>query len=91
MRNQLKPTVNAAKNRGYDIEECKRVIGDARTRAIEAKAREDADADVQRFAPPELTESEGYWNKVIEDMCRAIYITAHGKRLERIERMKNKD
>lgn len=72
----------------FDITTCKEVTGDAGTRTIESKARADADAGV--FDAPKLTKGGSYWNQVTEDMAHIVYVTAHGKRLERIERMKNK-
>lgn len=89
MANQLKPTKHAAQHKGFGVDECKMVTGDARTRTIEAKARADADSGV--FDAPKPSEGGSYWSQVTKDMERIVYVNAHGKRLERIERMKNKD
>lgn len=87
-KRRLKPIINTAVCRGLEVEECKRVIGDDRTRTIESNAR--ANADRGNFDLPGDTWSGSHWNQVKNEMERVIYLTAHGKRLERIERMKNK-
>jgi hypothetical protein len=72
--------------KSFDIDTCKEVVGDARMRTIEAKARQDADNGIlQKFQP-----SETYWEKVESIMEHVIYTTAHKKRIERIQRMKER-
>lgn len=71
----------------FDIDTCKEVIGDERMRAIEAKARQDADNGImQKFQP-----TEDYWGKVRSIMEYVIYTTAHKKRMERVARMKERE
>ena len=73
--------------KSFDIDTAKEIVGDARMRTIEAKARQDADNGIMD-AP---TDVEGtYWDVVRSDMEYVVYITAHHKRLERIQRMKEK-
>lgn len=71
----------------FDIDTCKEVVGDARMRIIESKARADADAGV-KASPPE--ESNHYWDRVRTQMEWVVYTTTHQKRLERIQRIKEK-
>jgi hypothetical protein len=71
----------------FDIETCKEIVGDARMRVIEAKARQDADSGVM----DEPAQAEGsYWDVVRSDMEAVVYTTAYEKRLARIQRMKEK-
>ena len=73
--------------KSFDIDTCKEVVGDARMRTIEAKARQDADNEIMD-AP---TDVEGtYWDRAYAYMEYVVYVTAHHKRLERIQRMKEK-
>jgi hypothetical protein len=71
----------------FDIDTCKEVVGDARMRIIEAKARQDADNGVMG-APAQAEGS--YWDVVRSDMEAVVYTTAYEKRLARIQRMKEK-
>jgi len=71
----------------FDIDTAKEIVGDARMRVIEAKARQDADNGVM----DEPAQAEGsYWDVVRSDMEYVVYVTAHHKRLERIQRMKER-
>jgi hypothetical protein len=71
----------------FDIDTCKEIVGDARMRVIEAKARQDADNGVM----DEPAQAEGsYWDVVRSDMEAVVYTTAYEKRLARIQRMKEK-
>jgi hypothetical protein len=72
----------------FDIDTCKEVLGDARMRVIEAKARHDADNGV--MDTPVRAEGS-YWDVVRSDMEYVMYVTAHHKRLERIQRMKERE
>jgi hypothetical protein len=72
----------------FDIATCKEVVGDARMRTLEAKARQDADNGVTD-APKEVKGT--YWDGAYSYMEYVVYITAHRKRLERIQRMKEKN
>ena len=74
--------------KSFDIDTCKEVVGDARMRTIEAKARQDADNGVID-APKERKGT--YWDGVDSYMEYVVYVTAHHKRLERIQRMKEKN
>ena len=71
----------------FDIDTCKEVVGDARMRVIEAKARQDADSGIM----DKPARAQGtYWDVVRSDMEYIVYVTAHHKRLERIQRMKER-
>jgi hypothetical protein len=71
----------------FDIDTCKEVVGDARMRVIEAKARQDADSGIM----DKPARAQGtYWDVVRSDMEYIVYITAHHKRLERQQRMKER-
>ena len=73
--------------RSFDIDTCKEVIGDARMRVIEAKARQDADNQIiDPPSPPHGT----YWDKINSSMEFIVYIAALNKRVERIKRMKER-
>ena len=74
--------------KSFDIDTAKEIVGDARMRVIEAKAR--ADADTGTHNAPQR-DAGGYWDRVRSDMEYIIYITTHHKRLERIERIKQKE
>jgi hypothetical protein len=67
----------------FDIDTAKELVGDARMRVIESKAREDADKNV---IDPPLEGQGSYWSKVSAEMDYRVYINAHGKRLERNKR-----
>lgn len=74
--------------KSFDIDTCKEVVGDARMRTIEAKARQDADNGIMD-AP---TDVEGtYWDRAYAYMEYVVYTTAHHKRMERVARMKEKN
>jgi hypothetical protein len=71
----------------FDIDTCKEVVGDAKMRVIEAKARQDADNGImEKFQP-----AEAYWDKVKSIMAYVIYTTAHKKRMERVARIKERE
>ena len=73
--------------KSFDIDTCKEVVGDARMRTIEAKARQDADSGIMD-APADV---EGtYWDRVRLDMEYIVYTTAHNKRMERVARIKER-
>ena len=76
------------KPKSFDIDTAKHIVGDARMRVIEAKARSDADAG--KHEPPQR-DAGGYWDRVRSDMENVIYITTHHKRLERMERIKQRE
>jgi hypothetical protein len=71
----------------FDIDTCKEVIGDARVRVIEAKARQDA---AYGISDPPARADGTYWDKVYSYMEYIVYVTAHHKRLERQQRMKER-
>jgi hypothetical protein len=56
-------------------------------RVIEAKARQDADNGV--MDAPAMAKGT-YWDGVYSYMEYVVYVTAHHKRMERIQRMKEK-
>jgi hypothetical protein len=71
----------------FDIDTAKEIVGDTRMRAIEAKARQDADSGIM----DKPARAEGtYWDVIRSDMEYIVYTTAHHKRLERIQRMKER-
>ena len=72
----------------FDIDTCKEIIGDAKMRVIEAKARQDADNGV--IDPPTRVK-ESYWIDVKSIMEGVVYVTAHKKRVERIARIKERE
>jgi hypothetical protein len=71
----------------FDIDTAKEIVGDARMRTIEAKARQDADSGIM----DKPARAEGtYWDVIRSDMEYIVYTTAHHKRLERLQRMKER-
>ena len=74
--------------KSFDINTAKIIVGDARMRVIEAKAR--ADADAGTYDAPSR-DAGGYWDRVRSDMEFVIYITTHHKRLERAARIKQRE
>jgi hypothetical protein len=73
--------------KSFDIDTAKEIVGDARMRTIEAKARQDADNNI--MDKPVIAEGN-YWDGVQSSMEYVVYITAHHKRMERIQRMKER-
>jgi len=73
--------------KSFDIDTCKEVVGDAKMRVIEAKARQDADNGIMEKFQPAKT----YWDMVRSVMEYVVYTTAHKKRMERVARMKEKN
>lgn len=73
--------------RSFDIDTCKEVVGDARMRTIEAKARQDADNGA--MDAPAISKRT-YWDVVESIMEITIYIAAYEKRVARIQRMKER-
>ena len=71
----------------FDIDTAKEIVGDARMRTIETKARQDADNGI--LDKPNRAEGT-YWEGVRSDMECVVYVTAHHKRMERIQRMKER-
>lgn len=71
------------KPKSFDIDTAKEIVGDARMRIIESKAREDVDKNV--FDPPQVT-GDTYWSQVSAEMDYRVYVFAHGKRAERNKR-----
>jgi hypothetical protein len=71
----------------FDIDTAKEIVGDTRMRTIEAKARQDADSGIM----DKPARAEGtYWDVIRSDMEYVVYITAHHKRSERLQRMKER-
>ena len=73
--------------KSFDIDTAKRMVGDARMRVLEAKAKQDADNGV--IDAPTVIEGT-YIDRVYSQMDWVVYSTAHSKRLERIKRMKER-
>ena len=73
----------------FDIKTAKKIVGDARTRTFESKARQDADNGI--MDAPARGEPRTYWDGIRSDMEYIVYITAHHKRLERQQRMKARE
>ena len=76
--------------KSYDIDTAKEMVGDARMRSIEAKARQDADNGV-RDGMSHVKAEVSYWDRVIQSMELVVYDAAYRKRLERIQRIKEKE
>lgn len=74
--------------KSFDIDTAKHIVGDARMRVIETKARTDADAGIHDSPK---RDAGGYWDRVRSDMEYVIYITTHHKRLERAARIKQRE
>jgi hypothetical protein len=73
--------------KSFDIDTAKEMLGDVRMRSVEAKARQDAD----NGAMDEPERANGtYWSRAQAEMVYTVYMTAHRKRLERIDRKGNK-
>jgi hypothetical protein len=73
--------------KSFDIATAKTLVGDSRMRTIESKARADADAG-SHDAPAKAGGS--YWDAVISEMEYVVYAEAHAKRLQRIQRMQER-
>lgn len=71
--------------KSFDIDTAKEMIGDARMRVIEAKARADTEVGVKDTPKPVIG---SYWDRIRGDMEYIIYIYTHQKRTERMERLK---
>jgi hypothetical protein len=76
--------------KSHDIDTAKDIVGDARMRVIEAKARQDADNGVRDGMAHVKTEV-GYWDRVVQSMELVVYDATYRKRLERIQRIKEKE
>jgi len=76
--------------RSFDVDTAKEMVGDARMRVIEAKARQDADNGV-RDGMAHMEVQVRYWDRVVQSMELVVYDAAYRKRLERIKRMKEKN
>lgn len=72
--------------RSFDQETCREMVGDERARAIEAKAREDADSG--RYSPPAKA-ATSYWGQCQEDFASLVYGHQFKSRLERNARKRN--
>lgn len=70
----------------FDIDTAREFVGDDRMRSIESKARLDADADADQYSPPQ-PQGKTYWDGVQDEMDRRVYLFAHHKRKDRIQRM----
>lgn len=67
----------------FDHQTARQITGDAESRTIEAKARQDADA--KTWEPPSLG-GETYWGQVQAEMRLAVYREQWSKRNDRNER-----
>ena len=76
--------------KSYDIDTAKEIVGDARMRVIEAKARQDADNGV-RDGMAHAKREVGYWDRAVQSMELVVYDATYRKRLERIQRIKEKN
>jgi len=76
--------------KSYDIDTAKEIVGDARMRIIETKARQDADNGV-RDGMAHVKAEAGYWDRVVQSMELVVYDATYRKRLERIQRIKEKE
>jgi hypothetical protein len=76
--------------RSFDVDTAKEMVGDARMRVLEAKARQDADNGV-RDGMAHRKVKVNYWDRVMQSMELVVYDAAYRKRLERIKRMKERN
>jgi len=76
--------------KSFDIDTAKEIVGDARMRVIEAKARQDADNGAG-YGMAHVKAEVGYWDRVVQSMELVVYDAAYRKRLERIQRIKEKE
>ena len=76
--------------KSYDIDTAKEMVGDARMRTIETKARQDADNGV-RDGMAHVKAEVSYWDRVVQSMELVVYDATYRKRLERIQRIKEKE
>jgi hypothetical protein len=83
---QRQEMVHAMTPLSFDPTTAREVTGDAEARAIEAKAR--ADADEQTFCPPATNGGETYWGQVQAAMRLIVYREQYTKRMSRNERKK---
>lgn len=65
----------------FDLETCREVIGDMAARAIEEKARRDADAELPKVPSPIFDKT--HFGLARDHMRCVIYCAQYGKRLER--------
>lgn len=71
--------------KSFDIDTAREMVGDARMRMIEAKARDDAEAGI---SDKPKRRNGTYWDGIQSDMEYIIYIYTHQKRTERMDRIK---
>lgn len=71
----------------FDPVTARAVVGDEEARAIEAKAR--ADANAGAYSPPPVSGAT-YWAKVQAEMRVVVYREQFKKRTDRNQRMKEK-
>jgi len=64
----------------FDLTTAREVVGDSLARTIEAKARQDADA--QNFDPPTPSEAT-YWDRALKEFETVVYREQYAKRLAR--------
>lgn len=72
---------------GFDLSTAREVVGDGAARAIESKARQDADTG--RCEPP-FACGDTYWDAALAGMRTVIYNEQHAKRRARIARTEGK-
>lgn len=65
----------------FDHATSREMVGDERSRTIEAKAR--ADADAGHFEPPADSASTSYWGQAQDEFARRVYIQQHERRTAR--------
>ena len=73
----------------FDIETCRKVVGDERVRVIESMARELADQGLP--LPPDKPQVATYWGQSKEWMERIIAVHTHHHRIERLARKKQQE
>ena len=76
--------------KSFDIDTAKEIVGDARMRVIEAKARQDAD-NASGYGMAHVKPEVGYWDRVVQSMELVVYDATYRKRLERTQRIKEKE
>lgn len=65
----------------FDPATSREVVGDSRARALEAKAR--GDADNATYDPPEYLSTGSYWAQAQSCFDRTVYHAQYQKRIER--------
>lgn len=69
--------------RSFDAATSREMVGDERARAIEEKARADADLGLDAYEPPAPQSKGTYWGNRQDDFAHQTYTAQFTRRLER--------